>query len=89
MLDIIFNETLIIHGGDAMDWLRQKRKSFGKTQVDIAQSANITGSYYSMIECGRRRPSPDIAKRIAAVLGFPAEWYKLLDDKKTTGNSVV
>lgn len=67
-----------------MNWLRQKRKSLGKTQLDIAMSVNISGPFYSMIECGRRRPSPDIAKRIASVLGFADEWYRLLDDKKAT-----
>lgn len=48
----------------------------------IAQNAKITRSYFTQIVSGRRRPSPDVAKRIAAVLGFADEWYKLLDDKK-------
>ena len=89
MLDIISNEKLNAYGGDSMNWLKQKRKSLGKTQVDIAMAVNISGPFYSMIEHGRRRPSPDVAKRIAAVLGFADEWYRLLDDKKATDFSVA
>jgi plasmid maintenance system antidote protein, XRE family len=52
------------------------------THSIIAKNAKITRSYFTQIVSGRRRPSPDVAKRIAAVLGFANEWYKLLDDKK-------
>ena len=51
--------------------------------------ACISYAYYNFIERGRRRPSPDVAKRIAAVLGFTDEWYRLLDDKKATDFSVA
>ena len=32
-----------------------------------------------MVETGERRPSPEVAKRIADVLGFGNEWYRLLE----------
>jgi len=49
------------------------------TQVELAKRVGITGPYYSMLETGERRPSPEVAKRIAKILGFEKYWYKLLD----------
>lgn len=72
-----------------MYWLKMLRLQQGKTQAQIANEANISFSFYSCIENKRRRPSPDVAKRIAAVLGFADEWYRLLDDKKATDFSVA
>ena len=62
-------------------FLKERRKNIGLTQEFVAEKAKITRAGYSMIETGRRRPSPDVAKRIAAVLGFPDEWYRLLEIK--------
>ena len=62
-------------------FLKKRRKSIGLTQEFVAEKAKITRAGYSMIETGRRRPSPDVAKRIASVLGFPDEWYRLLEIK--------
>lgn len=64
-----------------MSWLRSLRLQRGATQSMIADKAKISLSFYSCIENNRRRPSPDVAKRIAAVLGFPDEWYRLLEIK--------
>ncbi len=61
--------------------LKTIRLSQHLTQSDVAKRVNITSPYYAMIEGNRRRPSPDVAKRIAAVLGFPDEWYRLLEIK--------
>lgn len=38
--------------------------------MEIAQQCKITQQYYNFIENGRRRPSPEVAQRIAKVLGF-------------------
>ncbi len=64
-----------------MLWLRKKRKEYRMTQLEIANKAEISLSFYSLIENNLRRPSPDVAKRIANVLGFPDEWFRLLDQK--------
>lgn len=70
-------------------WLTDIIKEKHLTHSTIAGNAQITRSYFTQIVSGRRRPSPDVAKRIAAVLGFADEWYRLLDDKKTTDFSVA
>lgn len=62
--------------------LYQKRRSKGYTQVDVAKRANISGAFYCMIEAGKRRPSPEVAHRIAKALGFSDEWYRLLEEKE-------
>ncbi len=61
--------------------LKHYRTRLGLTQEAVAKKINISRPGYTMIEIGRRRPSPDIAKRIAEVLGFPDEWYRLLETK--------
>lgn len=70
-------------------WLIDLRTTKGLRPTKVAEMACISYAYYNFIERGRRRPSPDVAKRIAAVLGFADEWYRLLDDKKTTDFSVA
>lgn len=45
-----------------------------KSQQSIAEKAGLLPSRYNMIENGRTtRVSPDVAKRIAQVLGYPVE----------------
>ena len=48
---------------------------------DVANKAKINRSYFTQIVNCRRRPSPNVAKRIAMVLGFPDEWYRLLESQ--------
>lgn len=59
--------------------LKHLRLKIGLTQNKVANDAGITTAFYSMIENGSRRPSPQVAKRIAEVLGFKDEWYRLLE----------
>ena len=49
-------------------------------QKDIASQAGISVSYYCMIESEIRRPSPQVAQKIASALGFSDKWYKLLEN---------
>ncbi len=60
-------------------WLMNFRKKYSMSQNTVAQKAGISPQYYNFIENNRRRPSPDVAKRIATVLGFPDDWYRLLE----------
>lgn len=62
-----------------MLWLKKIRIKSGKTQKEVADNAGITDAHYNYIENGNRRPSPEVAKRIAKVLGFADKWYKLLE----------
>lgn len=61
-------------------WLKNIRLAKGLSQSDVSKSVHITFQYYSYIEKGERRPSPQVAKRIAVALGFPDTWYHLLED---------
>ena len=61
-------------------YLIQKRLNSNFSQSDIANLVGISRQYYNSIENGLRRPSPEIAKKIANCLNFKDEWYKLLEN---------
>jgi len=65
-------------------WLKKIREDRSLSQMETAERAGISYPYYNFIENGNRRPSPEVAKRIARVLGFPDEWYKLLESVNET-----
>ena len=58
-------------------WLIDIRN--GRTQAQIAKAAGITQQMYSFIELGERRPSVEVAKKIAAVMEFP--WTRFYEDE--------
>ncbi len=49
-----------------------------KTQKAVADECGISQNFYSWIEQGKRNPSVEVAKRIAAVLGF--DWTRFFED---------
>lgn len=51
-------------------WLKEIRKKQCFTQLQAANKSNITRSYYTMIEQGKRTPKPQTAMDIAKALGF-------------------
>ena len=55
------------------------RKKKNLTMREVGLMANISESMYSLIENGKRRPSVDVAKRIAAVLNF--DWTLFFEKK--------
>lgn len=59
------------------DWLRDKRCRLGLTQQQVADASGIQRAYFTMIERGERRPSVQVAKCVADVLGF--EWTLFFD----------
>lgn len=61
-----------------MSWLKDVRKNKEMTGAEVAEAAGITQQFYNFIENDRRRPSVDVAKRIAAVLGF--EWTRFFEE---------
>lgn len=63
-------------------WLKNIRESKNISQMDVAKKSGISYPYYNFIENGERRPSPQVAQKIAKVLGFSNEWYKLLEKEK-------
>lgn len=61
-----------------MDWLKETRIACAMTGEEVGAAADITQQHYNFIENGKRRPSVEVAKRIAEVLGF--EWTRFYED---------
>ena len=65
------------------DWMKEKRKELGLTQVQLSAKANVSIrsiflSSISHAEMGVRTPRVPIAKRLAAVLG--EDWTKFYEE---------
>ena len=60
-------------------WLKDIRAQQNMTQQEVAKAANVDVTMISKIELGERRPSVEVAKKIAAVLGF--EWTRFFEDE--------
>jgi transcriptional regulator with XRE-family HTH domain len=65
--------------------LKEKRDNKRITMKQVSERAGISESYYCLIENGERKPSVDVAKRIAGVLGF--EWTMFFENEKVSGQS--
>ena len=61
------------------NWLSAKREEKGMSQAAVSRAVGIKQPSYCCIENGKRRPSVDTAKKIAAVLGF--DWTRFFDEK--------
>ena len=60
--------------------LKHIREKLQLKQSDLAEKIGITSAYYSMIETKKRRPSVEVARKIAIVLGFPNNWSSIYSD---------
>ena len=58
--------------------IRKLRLVKGLKQECIAQKAGISASYISMLESGKRKPSPAVAKRLGKALGVP--WTQFFEE---------
>lgn len=75
--------STIYHKGGAKprvkrDWMREKRKELGLTQVQLSAKANVSIRSISHAELGQRDPEVPIAKRLANVLGV--DWTKFYEE---------
>ena len=61
-----------------MIWLKELRAKSGMTEKQIAFQSGISQQFYNYIENGKRRPSVETAKKIAALLGF--DWTRFYED---------
>lgn len=52
------------------EWLIDKRIKKKLSQKELAEKCNISQVSIARIESGERRPSPELAKKIADVLNF-------------------
>lgn len=58
-------------------WLISARRKKGLTQKDMAEAVQVSQPSYWAYEHGNSRPSPENAKKIASVLGFP--WTRFFE----------
>jgi len=68
---------LRIQVGEEMARVRKLKKL---TQAELAQAVGVSQRTIAAIEGGTRRPSPELAQRIGAVLGFP--WTRFYEDEE-------
>ncbi len=66
-------------------WLKVLRIQKSLSQAQVAAQADISQTHYSNIEAGDRTPSASVAKKIAAILDFSDNWYRLLDEPQNAG----
>jgi predicted ATPase/class 3 adenylate cyclase len=52
-------------------WLKQRRRTMGLTQDDLARQAGCAVATIRKLEADERRPSTQIAERLAAILALP------------------
>ena len=64
-----------------MEWLKKARIEKGLSGEVVGERAGITQQHYNFIENGKRRPSVEVAKRLAAVLDF--EWTRFFEDSES------
>lgn len=57
--------------------LKNARIEKGLSMAELSRQADVSKSYYSMIENGHREPSGRIAVRLAQILGVPLETFYL------------
>ncbi len=68
------------------NWLRNKRLEKKLTQSEIAEMAGVDVTMISKIELGERRPSVEVAKKIAAILSF--NWTKFFEDEQAANKAL-
>ncbi len=51
-------------------WLTKLREKKNMTHAQVAEQVGISRAYYTAIESGTRRPSPEVAQAIAKALAF-------------------
>lgn len=71
-------------GGDRVrTWLKEIRQAKNLTMLEVAKMVDISESYYSLIENGKRGLRPALAQKIASALEFEKQgmsWTKFFED---------
>ena len=60
-------------------WFKRTREEKGFTQEKLAAKIGVTRQHIGLIENGVVAPSVEVAKKIAAVLGF--DWTRFYEDE--------
>lgn len=64
-------------------WLRDIRELQKLSMNAVAREVDITSQFYWYIETGQRRPSPELAKKIADYLGFDWKLFYEISSEQT------
>lgn len=56
-------------------WLVNIRMKAGLTQQEVADIVGISRAFYAQIESGSRKPSTDVAKKVAETLKFDWTYF--------------
>lgn len=68
-------------------WLKELRqRSNNLTQEQLAKMVGISRTMITEIENGKANPSVEVAKKIAAVLGF--HWTKFFEDEQAANKAL-
>ena len=74
-----------------MEQLKKLRIKKNMTMKQVGIEAGIAESTYSLIESGKRRPSPEVAQKLGEFLGF--DWTEFYvngnTDKEATENDTA
>ena len=62
-----------------MEGMKRLRKEKGLSQQELADLTGVSQKMVYLVEMGQRRPSVDLAKKIAKVLEF--DWTKFYEDE--------
>ena len=62
-----------------MGWLKEIRTRNNMTRPKLGELVGVSEQYVYLIEIGERRPSVDVAKRMAELLGF--DWTRFFEDE--------
>lgn len=59
-------------------WFKNIRVENHFSQSELAKKVNVSHSTINYIECGKRKPSPELAQKLGKVLGF--DWTRFFTD---------
>lgn len=61
-----------------MEWLRELRHKKNMTMRQVADAVGVTEGYICMLEKDKKRPSVDLAKKLANI--YKINWTKFFRD---------
>lgn len=69
--------------------LKEIREQRGLTTIKVAEDVQINQSYYSKLENGNAKPSPEVAEKIALYFGHGITELELLYPERYPARRVV
>jgi transcriptional regulator with XRE-family HTH domain len=69
------SQTSVVVIEDVGERAKSRRKDLGMSQEDVAYKVKVEQTIISKVERGAKRPSPDLARRLATALGLPEDSF--------------